>query len=399
MSTISASTTSTTAYKVTADTTGTLVLQTGSTPTTAVTIGTDQIVTFAKTPTSNGSGGVSTNTAYGTSALVANTTGASNSGFGYQALKSVTTNSDNTAFGTNALRDATGSANTAVGSAALIQNTTSSYNTAIGQTALFSNTTGPQNTAIGYQALYANATTQDSTAVGFQAGYSNTGRSNAFIGAFAGYSATSGGFNTFVGCSAGDLITTGSKNTILGRYNGNQGGLDIRTANNRIVLSDGDGNVGAYWFGGNFLINAPGGSNATLVWQDALTTKWYQFNDTANSNRLVITSNFSQGVQLGATATSWSAYSDERLKDIIEPITDAANKVSTLRAVIGKYKNEEKGVRRSFLIAQDVQAVLPEAVDGTEADKLGVRYTEVIPLLVAAIKELKAEIDTLKGQA
>ena len=48
MSTISASTTSTTAYKVTADTTGTLVLQTGATPTTAVTVGTDQSVTFAQ---------------------------------------------------------------------------------------------------------------------------------------------------------------------------------------------------------------------------------------------------------------------------------------------------------------------------------------------------------------
>lgn len=44
MSTISASTTSTTAYKVTADTTGTLVLQTGATPTTAVTIDTSQNV-------------------------------------------------------------------------------------------------------------------------------------------------------------------------------------------------------------------------------------------------------------------------------------------------------------------------------------------------------------------
>ena len=47
MSTISASTTSSTAYKVSADTTGTLVLQTGATPTTAVTIGTDQSVTLA----------------------------------------------------------------------------------------------------------------------------------------------------------------------------------------------------------------------------------------------------------------------------------------------------------------------------------------------------------------
>ena len=44
MTTISSSTTSTTAYKVTADTTGTLVLQTGATPTTAMTIDTSQNV-------------------------------------------------------------------------------------------------------------------------------------------------------------------------------------------------------------------------------------------------------------------------------------------------------------------------------------------------------------------
>lgn len=47
MSTIKSSTTTTTAYSVTADTTGTLVIQTGSTPTTAVTVGTDQSVTMA----------------------------------------------------------------------------------------------------------------------------------------------------------------------------------------------------------------------------------------------------------------------------------------------------------------------------------------------------------------
>jgi hypothetical protein len=47
MSTIKSSTTTTTAYSVTADTTGTLVIQTGATPTTAVTIGTDQSVTLA----------------------------------------------------------------------------------------------------------------------------------------------------------------------------------------------------------------------------------------------------------------------------------------------------------------------------------------------------------------
>jgi hypothetical protein len=106
------------------------------------------------------------------------------------------------------------------------------------------------------------------------------------------------------------------------------------------------------------------------------------------------------GVYLNNNANSWTSVSDERKKDIIEPITNAASKVSTLRAVIGKYKTDAEGTRRSFLIAQDVQAVLPEAVNETEDKEglvLGLSYSDVIPLLVAAIKELKAEIDILKG--
>jgi hypothetical protein len=100
------------------------------------------------------------------------------------------------------------------------------------------------------------------------------------------------------------------------------------------------------------------------------------------------------GVRLNSGATSWSSDSDERVKDIIEPITDAANKVSTLRAVIGKYKTDEEGIRRSFLIAQDVQAVLPEAVVAQEDEigTLSLAYTDTIPLLVAAIQEQQAII-------
>jgi hypothetical protein len=112
------------------------------------------------------------------------------------------------------------------------------------------------------------------------------------------------------------------------------------------------------------------------------------------------------GMYMVDGATSWTSSSDERLKDIIEPISDAANKVSTLRAVIGKFKTDAEGTRRSFLIAQDVQTVLPEAVDASNPDKLGVQYSEVIPLLVAAIKEqqaiitqLQADVAALKGTA
>ena len=131
------------------------------------------------------------------------------------------------------------------------------------------------------------------------------------------------------------------------------------------------------------------------------TVKGAIYQDHANT-RLTIQCNGSGGVYLASGATSWTANSDERLKDIIEPITDATNKVSSLRAVIGKYKTDEEGTRRSFLIAQDVQSVLPEAVtSGTlsrsedTTEYLGVAYTDVIPLLVAAIKEQQSIINTL----
>jgi hypothetical protein len=106
----------------------------------------------------------------------------------------------------------------------------------------------------------------------------------------------------------------------------------------------------------------------------------------------------SNGVSLASGGTSWTSLSDERKKDIIEPITDAANKISRLRAVIGKYKTDEEGIRRAFLIAQDVQKVLPEAVNATDPNSLGIQYTETIPLLVSAIQELKSELDTVKAE-
>ena len=116
-----------------------------------------------------------------------------------------------------------------------------------------------------------------------------------------------------------------------------------------------------------------------------------------NYGQFYVLNNSSTGVVLTNGSTAWAAQSDERTKDIIEPITNASEKVSTLRAVIGKYKNDEADTRRSFLIAQDVQAVLPEAVSASDDEDgtLNLRYSEVIPLLVAAIQEQQALITTL----
>jgi hypothetical protein len=123
----------------------------------------------------------------------------------------------------------------------------------------------------------------------------------------------------------------------------------------------------------------------------ASTKKWSTGPD-GNGNYIVY-NDASVGMYIAYGQTSWTSSSDERLKTDLVPIENAASKVSTLRAVTGRFKTDEEGTSRSFLIAQDVQAVLPEAVDASNPDKLGVQYTEVIPLLVAAIQELKATVD------
>ena len=393
---------------------GALVLQSNGT-TTAVTVSTGQVATLVNDAVVNGltvgrgAGAVATNTAVGASALAANTTGGQGTAVGTQALLSNTTGDSNSSFGYFSLRgNTTGSNNTAISFGTLQQNTTGSSNTAIGLQALTANTTASNNTAVGYQAGYSNTTAGVNAFFGNTAGYSNTtGVGNTFIGQNAGYSNTTGTQNTFVGhntdgTAAGYYVTTGSRNIILGGYNGNQGGLDIRTANNYIVLSDGDGSPRVYVdnsTSSNLYINSPTGSSFAGVLNFTINSSvssqiYYQ---TSNSRLTVV--NGSAGVYLTSGGTSWTSNSDERVKDIIEPITNAANKISTLRCVIGKYKTDVEGTRRSFLIAQDVQAVLPEAVsvDTDEQGTLGVAYTEVIPLLVAAIQELKAEFDAYKA--
>jgi hypothetical protein len=124
----------------------------------------------------------------------------------------------------------------------------------------------------------------------------------------------------------------------------------------------------------------------------ATGSRYWQTGMDSGSSYLVY-NDASAGVFLTYGATAWSGTSDENLKTDLKPIEDAVNKVSTLRAVTGRFKTDEEGVSRSFLIAQDVQKVLPEAVSEAPDGSLGLAYTDVIPLLVASIKELKATVD------
>jgi hypothetical protein len=231
-----------------------------------------------------GAGAVSTNTAVGSGALQANTTGSVSVALGYQAgyAKTTaganvaighqsqyagTTGDDNVSVGTYALYNNTGANNVAIGSVALgnaantgssivavgrdalRNNTTASNSTAVGYQAGYSNTTGTANVFLGYQAGYTQTTggagAGANTYLGYRAGYLATGYYNTFVGIQAGENSTGAG-NTFVGSTgsyaSGQSMTSGNNNTILGNFSGNNDSLDIRTASNYVVLSDGAGN-------------------------------------------------------------------------------------------------------------------------------------------------------------
>jgi hypothetical protein len=97
--------------------------------------------------------------------------------------------------------------------------------------------------------------------------------------------------------------------------------------------------------------------------------------------------------------------SDERLKENIQPLENALDKVLALNGFT--YNFNEIGESLGFdgkttyvgVSAQQVQAVLPEAVKPAPVDSnyITVQYEKLVPLLIEAIKELKAEINELKG--
>ena len=344
----------------------------------------------------------------GGNTMYANTTGTSNAAFGGNDATSSATMRFNT----------TGSYNSAYGFGALASNTTASNNTAVGYQAGYTNSTGTYITALGYQAGYS-TTTNGITALGYQAGYTNsTGTYSTYVGWGAGYFAT-GGYNTCIGQASGYYITTGTKNSILGAYNGNQGGLDIRTASNRIVLSDGDGNprgvfdnqgnfmvyavtketrgVTVYGTGGNGLYIKTTGTCQYWVTNDGLGTGAGTiatiYNDTSIAGSITVLSN----------ATAYTSVSDYRLKENVTPMVGSLDKVLQLKPVTYTWKND--GVAGQGFIAHELQDVVPDCVVG-EKDAVNedgsikaqsVDTSFLVATLTAAIQELKAEFDAYKA--
>lgn len=89
-----------------------------------------------------------------------------------------------------------------------------------------------------------------------------------------------------------------------------------------------------------------------------------------------------------------TAFSDRRLKKDIKKIENALDRITQING----YTFNMNGEKRTGVIAQELQQILPEAVIETDTEKkyLSVAYGNMAGLFIEAIKELKNEIDILK---
>jgi hypothetical protein len=197
--------------------------------------------------------------------------------------------------------------------------------------------------------------------------------------------------------------SSGSANLLLAVNNNN-----FSQTSGNYIGSEATGVSASHLAFGKMIGGSGGGVSATKSEQMRLNLDGYLLVGYTSSNgafRVQVNS------QIFATSSS-IATSDGRYKDNVETITSGLNIVDSLRPVAFDWKehavhNFPEGKTVGF-IAQEVQEALSdyEWVDNIiktnyneEADEefLGIAESNIIPLLVAAVKELKARVETLEA--
>jgi hypothetical protein len=245
--------------------------------------------------------------------------------------------------------------NSFFGSAAGMVNSTGNWNSFFGSYAGYVNTMGNWNSFFGRDAGSTNNTGNDNSFFGCQAGKTNNGVENTFIGSGSGWHNSIGNWNTFLGFNSG-YNNNGYANVFLGANAGSSETSSDKLYIDNCHVKDGSGNCTIPLIYGEF------------------------------DNRIVKIN--------GALFMT----SDERLKQSIEPLQASLDKVMRLKGVSYEWKtaaNERRGPRNSReigLIAQEVEAVIPELVHTDSQGYKALSYDKIVPVLIEAVKELHKEI-------
>ena len=133
----------------------------------------------------------------------------------------------------------------------------------------------------------------------------------------------------------------------------------------------------------------------TSAFTDAVTmASTLQVSNTATLYNLSVNTNISAAGSITATGNI-TAFSDERLKREINTIEDALSKISAMRGVM--YVSENTDKPGTGVIAQEVQKVIPEAVEENNG-MLSVAYGNLVGLLIEGIKELQDRVKRLEAK-
>jgi hypothetical protein len=84
--------------------------------------------------------------------------------------------------------------------------------------------------------------------------------------------------------------------------------------------------------------------------------------------------------------------SDGRMKENVTPLPYGLTDLAQLEPVAFRWAGGKSDDTHLGLIAQDVREVLPELVHSSDAGTLGLNYSELVPVLINAVKELQGEL-------
>lgn len=195
--------------------------------------------------------------------------------------------------------------------------------------------------------------------------------------------------NTYLGNTSGDTIRFRGNTVTHNGWTADSSG-HFRMNDNKYFRLGSGSDVEHFWSGSHYYTDVNGGA-------------WWYIRDGNSSNTHefgfdIDTGNFHADGNIYAYSTSIN--SDIKLKDNVKEIENALDKIDAIRGVTWDWKRD--GSEGAGVIAQEVEKVMPSAVTdavdmNSDETQKAVDYNQIIGLLVQSVKELKAEVEELKG--
>jgi hypothetical protein len=251
----------------------------------------------------------------------------------------------------------------------------------------------------------------------------NYGGQNFPLEVYMNQSGDSGAGTLVLSCTEKQADSSTTPNVVIGATTGNNNGKKLvvcsNTANEQpLRLANGNGTLDIGALNSSFChfsLSSTSSNNRGFFFNKSITADGV-FSAYSNNNLQLCTNNgdntrifasHSTGyVAIGNTSPEErlhvtgnilatgdvTAFSDARLKTDVVRIDNPLERVKGIEGVL--YTDTE-GKRKTGVIAQQVQAVLPEAVHGNESGYLSVAYGNMVGLLVECVKAQQQQIDEL----